>query len=90
MPFPRGFSYQVEFIVPDGYTVDGMDKLNSSVENKTGAFIATAKQEGNKVIVNINKHYAHSFEPAANWPMLLSFLDKALDFNQQKLLLKKI
>jgi Domain of Unknown Function with PDB structure (DUF3857) len=90
MPFPRGFSYHIEFILPDGYGAEGLDKLNATSENETGAFISIAKKEGNKVIVDINKHYVNSFEPAAKWPLLLNFLDKALEFNQQKILLKKL
>jgi hypothetical protein len=89
MPFPRSFSYHCELTVPEGYTAEGVDKLNSKTENETGAFIAVAKQEGGKVIVDIKKYYNHSFEPSSKWSLLLTFLDKALDFNQQKLLLKK-
>ncbi|MCW3119250.1 MAG: hypothetical protein JWM28_3332 [Chitinophagaceae bacterium] len=90
MPFPRGFSYHLEFILPEGYGTEGLDKLNTKIENETGAFVSIAKKEGNKIIVDINKHYVNSFEPAAKWPLILNFLDKALEFNQQKILLKKL
>ena len=90
MPFPRSFSYHIEFTLPDGYSVDGLDKLNGAVENETGGFISKARLEGNKVIADINKYYINSFEPAAKWPLLLSFLDKAIEFNQQKILIKKL
>jgi len=89
MPYPRSFSYRIEFVIPDGYTAEGIDKLNLKSENETGAFISTAKKEANKLIVEINKYYINSFEPAAKWPSLLSFIDKANEFNQQKILLKK-
>jgi len=90
MPFPRSFTYRVEFTIPTGYSIDGVEKLNMSVENETGGFKSIAKQEGNKLIIDINKYYLHSFEPVAKWPLLLSFLDKAIEFNQQKILLKKM
>jgi len=90
MPFPRSFYYHIEFTVPDGYTAEGLDKLTATTENETGAFISVAKKDGNKLIVDINKYYANSFEPAAKWASLLGFLDKALEFNQQKILLKKL
>ncbi len=48
MPFPRSFSYHIEFILPDGYSAEGLDKLNASVMNETGGFISKAKMEGNK------------------------------------------
>jgi hypothetical protein len=89
MPFPRSFSYHIEFLVPDGYSVEGVDKLNSGVENETGGFVSTSKLEGNKIIVEINKYYLNSFEPAAKWPLMVSFLEKASEFNQQKILIKK-
>lgn len=89
MPFAREFSYQVEFIIPEGYTADGLDKLDMKLENETGAFVSTAQQEGNKIVLNINKYYSKTFYSSDKWPLLLAFLDKAMDYNQQKLLLKK-
>ena len=90
MPFPRSFTYHLEFTLPDGYSVEGLDKLNATVENQTGAFISKAKIEGNKIIADISKYYINSFEPAVRWHLLLNFLDKALEFNQQKILIKKL
>jgi hypothetical protein len=90
MPFPRTFNYRIEFMIPSGYLADGIDKLNMSVENEAGAFKSVAKLNDNKLVVDINKYYLHSFEPAGKWPLLLAFLDKATEFNQQKILLKKM
>lgn len=90
MPFPRSFNYKIEFAIPLGYAVDGIEKLNISAENEVGGFKSVAKQEGNKLIIDVSKYYRHSFEPAVKWPLLLNFLDKALEFNQQKILLKKL
>ena len=89
MSYPRGFNYHVEFTAPEGYSIEGVDKLNLNAENETGGFISKARLEGNKVIIDINKYYVHAVEPAAKWPLMLNFLDKALEFNQQKVLLKK-
>lgn len=90
MPYPRSFSYHIEFALPPGYSAEGIDKLNLAAENETGGFKSVAKLEGSKIVIDINKYYNHSFEQAAKWPLLLSFIDKALEFNQQKILLKKI
>jgi Domain of Unknown Function with PDB structure (DUF3857) len=90
MPYPRSFNYRIEFTIPSGYSADGVEKLTMSVENEAGAFKSLAKLNGNKLIIDINKYYLHSFEPASKWPLLLSFLDKAIEFNQQKILLKKM
>ena len=90
MPYPRSFNYRIEFTIPSGYSADGVERLTMSVENEAGAFKSVAKLNGNKLIIDINKYYLHSFEPASKWPLLLSFLDKAIEFNQQKILLKKM
>jgi len=90
MPFPRSFNYRIEFTIPSGYSADGIEKLNMIVENEAGAFKSVAKQNDNKLIIDINKYYLHSFEPASKWPLILNFLDKAIEFNQQKILLKKM
>ncbi|HEV8285129.1 MAG TPA: DUF3857 domain-containing protein [Chitinophagaceae bacterium] len=90
MSFPRSFSYHIEFTLPNGYSAEGIDKLNATIENETGAFISKARMEGNKVVADVTKYYTHSFEPAAKWPLLLKFLDKAVEFNQLKILIKKL
>jgi len=90
MPFPRSFIYHIEFTLPDGYSVEGLDKLNISEENETGGFTSNAKLDGGRLVVDVSKHYVNAFETASKWPLLLSFLDKASDFNHQKILIKKL
>lgn len=89
MPFPRAFNYAVEFIIPDGYTAEGVEKLNKKVENETGGFVSTAKIEGNKIVVTARKYYNNNFEPVANWTKLVAFVDEAFNFGKEKILLKK-
>jgi len=90
MPFPRSFSYNIELEIPEGYTLEGAEKLNVNVVNETGAFTSVARLEGNALKVDVDKYYNNFFEPVTRWPLLLDFLDKALEFNQLKVLLKKI
>ena len=61
MPFPRSFSYHIEFALPDGYSAEGIDKLNSAVENETGGFVSKARMDGSKLLVDISKYYLNSF-----------------------------
>jgi hypothetical protein len=89
MPFPRAFNYAVEFIIPDGYTAEGVEKLNKKVENETGGFVSTAKIEGNKIVMTARKYYNNNFEPVSNWTKLVAFVDEAFNFNKEKILLKK-
>jgi hypothetical protein len=89
MSYPRSFKDEITFTIPDGYTVSGLDKLNKKVENSTGGFVSTAKIEGNKLIVTSYKYYSNYYEPNANWKNMITFLDAAYQFTQEKVLLKK-
>lgn len=88
--FPRTFDYNVTLEIPAGYTVTGIEKLNTSVENETGGFISTAIIKDNKLIIKANKFYKNSYEPSSNWPKMVSFLNASYQFTQEKILFKKI
>lgn len=88
--FPRSFDDEIIMEIPEGYTVTGLEKLNKKVENETGGFTSTAIIEGNKLIVKTYKFYADYFQPNKNWNKMVDFLDAAYQFNQEKVLLKKI
>lgn len=88
--FPRSFDDEIIMEIPEGYTVTGLEKLNKKVENETGGFTSTAVIEGNKLIVKTYKFYADYFQPNKNWNKMVDFLDAAYQFNQEKVLLKKI
>ncbi|HAS45189.1 MAG TPA: hypothetical protein DCS93_32195 [Microscillaceae bacterium] len=89
MDYPRSFEHTINFQVPAGYEVKGVDKFNFKVENETGGFISSATKEGNKVIIKSRKFYKHNFEKAEDWDKMVKFLDAAYQFTQQKLLLSK-
>lgn len=89
MPYPRSFNNEINVTIPEGYTVSGIEKLNLKIENETGGFISEATLEGNVLNINTYKYYANNYEPNANWPKMLEFLEAAYQFSQQKILLKK-
>jgi hypothetical protein len=89
MPYPRSFNYNIVLNIPNGYTVSGLDKLNKSIDNETGAFISTAKLDGNQLIITTSKQYKNYYEPNTNWNKMISFLDEANQFTNEKILLKK-
>ena len=89
MSFPRSYDNEIVFEIPTGYTVMGIEKLNKKVENETGKFTSTATIEGNQLTVKTVKEYKNYFEPNANWGKMVSFLDAAYQFTQEKILLKK-
>ncbi|WP_396178056.1 hypothetical protein [Flavobacterium sp.] len=89
MSFPRSFDNEIVFEIPAGYTVMGIEKLNKKVENETGKFVSTASITGNQLTIKTVKEYKNYFEPNANWTKMVSFLDAAYQFTQEKILLKK-
>jgi hypothetical protein len=89
MPFARSFNFNISFKIPDGYTAEGVEKLNKSVKNESGGFEATAKIEGSNLLISFSKYYTNTFEPAANWSKILAFVDAGFAFTKEKILLKK-
>ncbi|OIQ22126.1 MAG: hypothetical protein BM557_01755 [Flavobacterium sp. MedPE-SWcel] len=89
IPYPRSFEDIIEFTIPDGYTVAGLDKLNKKVENSTGGFISSTTLHGNKLTIKVYKYYTNYYEPNSNWNKMINFLDSAYQFTQEKILLKK-
>ncbi|MEY8849169.1 DUF3857 domain-containing protein [Psychroserpens sp. XS_ASV72] len=89
LPHPRSFNYTITLNIPEGYSVSGLDNLNKNVDNETGAFISSANIEGNQLIVTTSKRYKSYFEPVQNWSKMITFLDEAKQFTNEKILLKK-
>lgn len=87
--FPRTYEYTINLDIPQGYTISGIEKLNTTVENETGSFKTTAIIKDNKLAIVTTKCYYHYFEPNANWKKMIDFLDAAYQFSQEKILLKK-
>ncbi len=86
---PRSFAYRIVIDIPSGYQAQGLDKFNQKVENKVGGFSSTAKEEKGKLIIETNKHYDVNYATLDQWPSLVSFLNAASSFSEQKILLKK-
>ncbi|WP_289055842.1 hypothetical protein [Carboxylicivirga marina] len=86
---PRAYSYTICVTIPEGYTVQGVDKLNTKIENEQGAFITTAKLEGNQLIVTSEKFYNNIYDKAEAWPNYVAFLNAAATFTESKVLLRK-
>ncbi len=90
MSYPRMFNNEISLNIPEGFTVAGLDKLNKNISNEAGAFMSSAKVEGNKLIIQTSKQYKGNFFKKDQWPNILSFLDEANQFTNEKILLKKI
>jgi hypothetical protein len=86
---PRSYKTHIEFEIPSGYSVTGLDKLNKNIKNETGSFISSAEIKGNLLVIHTSKEYYNYFEPKENWLKMVEFLDAAYQFTQEKILLKK-
>lgn len=89
MPFTRSYNNNIVFNIPDGYAVEGLEKLNKSVKNECGGFESSAKLEGNKLVITVKKYYSNILEPASNWSKITAFVDEGFAFTKEKILLKK-
>ncbi|NQU35472.1 MAG: DUF3857 domain-containing protein [Bacteroidetes bacterium] len=84
---PHKIRWTLVFTVPVGYTVADFDNLNVSVINSTGSFVSDARFENDNLIIDITKIYNSNYYTMENWPLILEFLDAAVDFTQQQILL---
>ncbi len=89
MPFARSFTCDIEVKLPEGFQVDGLEKLNKSVENVTGGFKAKTTFENSILKIRTEKWYEHNYEESEKWPDMIEFLDAAFQFTQEKILLKQ-
>jgi hypothetical protein len=90
MGFPRSLRNIINFTIPEGYKVVGVQNLNMNIENETGSFAVQATVEGNMLNILVKKLYKQMTVKKENWPKLLEMLDAAFNFSQKKILLKKI
>ena len=89
MPNARSYVNNISCTIPEGYTVDGLEKLNFNIDNETGGFVSSASMDGNTLNIKTEKWYANNFEKAENWTKMLEFLEAGYEFTGVKVLLKK-
>ncbi len=90
LSFPKSFNNTIKIKIPDGYKVEGLDKLNFNVDNASGSFISTAKLDGNYIVLTTTKNYKVLNAKKEDWKNFIAFLEAAYNFSQKKVVLKKI
>lgn len=90
MSYARSFDNEIDFHIPEGYTVKGIDKLNKKVTNETGGFESVAVIEDNILRITTKKYYTSNHVDKKDWSKMVEFLDAAYQFTQEKILLKKL
>ncbi|MFT3822311.1 MAG: DUF3857 domain-containing protein [Chitinophagaceae bacterium] len=87
--YARTISNSFTINLPAGYIVEGLQDLNMNIDNASGSFISTAKQQGNQLLVTTTKVYKKNFDKKERWPDYVAFLEAAYKFTQVKVVLKK-
>lgn len=90
MGFPRSLRNIINFTIPAGYKVVGVQNLNMNIDNEAGAFAVQASVEGNTLNILVKKVYKQTTIKKEQWPKFLEMLDAAFNFSQKKVLLKKM
>lgn len=89
VPYARTIENNVSLTIPAGYSVEGLQDLNYSVDNESGAFISTATIKDDQLLINTKKMYKKSFDKKELWANYVAFLEAAYKFSQAKIVLKK-
>ena len=85
----KTISNKITLQLPKGYTVDGLQDLNFDVDNESGAFVSSAKLEGDKLTISTRKIYKKNYDRKEMWANYVAFLEAAYKFTQVKVVLKK-
>ncbi|RYY64725.1 MAG: DUF3857 domain-containing protein [Chitinophagaceae bacterium] len=85
----RTFTFDINIAIPEGYTAKGVEELATNMTNESGSFVARASADEKNVKITVTRSFNKAFEPAANWPKLLSLLDAVYEFNNKKILFEK-
>ncbi|MBL0054480.1 MAG: hypothetical protein IPP29_24850 [Bacteroidetes bacterium] len=93
--FNRTYLRKIRVIVPEGYTISGMEKLKINIVmpptegNKGYGFISDYKLEGNTLTIDVNEYYDILSLPVSEYNNFTKVVNAAADFNKISLLLKK-
>ncbi|MBM3415407.1 MAG: hypothetical protein FJY20_02960 [Bacteroidetes bacterium] len=90
MGFPRSLRNIINFTIPAGYKVVGVQNLNMNIDNEAGTFAVQASVDGSTLNILVKKIYKNAVVKKENWPRFLEMLDAAFNFSQKKVLLKKM
>ena len=88
--YAKQYKFEISFTIPEGYTIVGIDKLQKNTSNTTGSFKSAAIIEGNVLKINTSKIYAKRKYLASEWAQMISWLETAYNFSQEKIMLKKL
>ncbi len=86
--YPRQLNWTINFTIPKGYTIDGLENLNMQVDNEAGTFTSSAAVSSGILSIKVKKAYKLRNIPKSKWDKMLSFVDAAYNFSQKMVLLR--
>lgn len=88
---PRTYLWDIKINLPKDFLIssEGLEKVNTKVENECGAFIARATVENNMLHLQVEKRINHKREQVSNWQKILDLLDAAKAYETLAIILKK-
>ncbi|OYU95521.1 MAG: hypothetical protein CFE21_10280 [Bacteroidetes bacterium B1(2017)] len=87
--YSRHFVDEMNFEIPEGYTVEDPNSLKMNVDNESASFLAEAEVKGNQLHIKTTKTYKNQFDPKSKWENYTKVLEAAYEFHQKKIVLKK-
>ena len=89
LSFPKSINYSIKIKIPNGYVVEGLNQLNTNIDNTMGSFISKVKEESGFIIIETTKNYKVLNANKNDWKNFVDFLEAAYDFSQKKVVFKK-
>lgn len=90
MDYPRMFDYTVKMNLPSGYSVEGLEEMNTIINNAAGEFTLTHTLDKQELTLYFKKVYKNNFQKKEEWPLMVAFLKPAKMFESKEILLRKI
>lgn len=92
--YNKGYHRELEFQIPDGYTITNLDALNMDVFHETAGerdmeFHSSYKVDGNKVTVIIDEDYREIGYPISMYEDFRKVINASANFNKVVLFLEK-
>ena len=92
--YNKGYHRELEFEIPDGYTVANLSAVNMDVFHETAGerdmeFHSYYKTEGNKITVIIDEDYRQTGYPISMYEQFRKVINASADFNKVVLFIEK-
>ncbi len=87
--YPRTILSEVEFLIPEGYEVEGLEEFNVAIDNPSMKLRSEARVEDGKIVLYVEKMYKNNFDKKETWDNYLRVLSAASDLTEKKVILRK-